>query len=158
MVCFVGPSNVGKTTVVSKVVAELTARGLRVGALKHASHVFHMDRPGKDTFKFREAGAYAIGIASKTERAVIATTEQPWTLAELAATLPAGLDIVIVEGYKSEGAPKIEVHRGDGPLLTGLEGLIAVVTDSPRSDSDVPQLGHDDVAPLCDLLLARLRD
>ena len=101
---------------------------------------------------------HAIGIASKTERAVIATTDHPWSLAELAATLPAGLDVIIVEGYKSEGAPKVEVHRGDGPLLTGLEGLIAVVTDAPRADSDVPQFGHDDIAPLCDFLLERLRN
>jgi molybdopterin-guanine dinucleotide biosynthesis protein B len=152
MVCFVGPSNVGKTTVVSKVIAHLTEQGLKVGALKHASHSFQMDRAGKDTHHFRRSGAYAIGIASKTERALITTTDKPATLVELAASLPAGLDVIIVEGYKSEGAPKVEVHRGNGPLLTGLEGLIAVVTDSEPDGVTVPKFGHDGIADLCAFL------
>jgi len=153
MLCFVGPSNVGKTTVVSKLIARLSERGLRVGALKHASHRFDMDRPGKDTYRFLESGAYAVAIASKTERAVITRTEQPATLAELAATLPAGLDLIIVEGYKSEGAPKVEVHRGDGPLLTGLEALVAIVSDVPQPDAVVPTFTHDDIDALCDFAI-----
>jgi len=155
LVCFVGPSNVGKTTLVSKVIAHLSAQGLKVGALKHASHAFQMDRPGKDTHHFRRSGAYAIGIASSTERALITTTDHPASLAELAATLPAGLDFIVVEGYKSEGAPTVEVHRGDATLMTGGDALLAVVTDGLPDAPDVPRFGHDDVPALCALLRAQ---
>lgn len=161
MVCFVGPSGVGKTTLVSKVIEQLSDRGLRVAALKHASHSFQMDRRGKDTFRFRAAGARAIAIASPTERALIATTEHRTTLRELAATLPEDIDFVVVEGWKSEGAPKVEVHRGDAPLLSyagALDGLIAIATDRPgEHEVAVPQFDLDaDIAALCDFILDRV--
>lgn len=151
--CFVGPSDVGKTTLVAKVIGCLTRRGVVVGALKHASHRFDMDREGKDTWHFRQAGAHAVAIASPTERALIASTAAPLTLDELAATLPAGIDMIIVEGWKSEGAPKVEVRRGDMAPLVDMEGLVAIATDRPDEvDGDVPAFDLDDVAGLCDLL------
>lgn len=157
MVCFVGPSGVGKTTLVSKVIQHLSDRGVRVGALKHASHSFQMDRRGKDTYRFRASGARAIAIASPTERALITTTEHRTTLHELAATLPDGLDFIVVEGWKSEGAPKVEVHRGDAPLLSyagALEGLIAIATDRcGEHEVAVPQFSLEDIEGLCDYIL-----
>jgi molybdopterin-guanine dinucleotide biosynthesis protein B len=154
---------------VARVIEHLSGSGLRVGALKHSSHGFQMDREGKDTYRFREAGAYAVGIASSTERAVIATTDEPTSLADLAATLPAALDIVVVEGYKAEGAPKIEVHRRGQALMSvpaQAANLIAVVTedvaafsDSGPTDADwseqIPVFDRDDVAGICGFLRAR---
>ena len=158
MVCFVGPSGVGKTTLVAQVIQHLSDRGLRVGALKHASHSFQMDRRGKDTHRFRVSGARAIAIASPTERALITTTERRTTLLELAATLPDNLDFIVAEGWKSEGAPKVEVHRGDAPLLSyggELEGLIAIATDRPGAhEVAIPQFSLEDVAQLCEYILA----
>lgn len=149
ILCFIGRSNCGKTTLVAQVVAELCSRGFLVGALKHASHGFHMDKPGKDTFHFREAGAHAIGIASDTERAVITTTERPTTLHELAAALPDELDIIICEGFASYDAPKIGVHRDESPLPAGLDGIVAVVGESMHYEK-VPTFQAADVSTICD--------
>lgn len=139
MLCFVGYSGVGKTTLVSRLIAELTARGTRVGAIKRSSHGFQMDREGKDTYRFREAGARAVAIASPTERALIATLAEPLDLAGLARSLPAGLDLVLVEGFKSEVAAKVWVDRVgfDRPPADELgDDLCAVVTD--RELAEIP--------------------
>ncbi len=173
LVCFVGYSNAGKTTLVAKVIEHFNRSGLRIGALKHSAHGFQMDREGKDTHRFRQAGAYAIGISSDTERAVITTTESPTSLAELAASLPADLDLIVVEGYRTEGAPAIEVHRGDATLAsrgTGFENVMAVVSDQAGSydvgdpehalagiPEQVALLDLDDVAGVCDLMRAHLK-
>jgi len=172
LICFIGPSNVGKTTLVARVIEQLTRGGLRVGALKHSAHGFQMDRAGKDTYRFREAGAYAIGISSETERAVITTTDAPISLAELAASLPADLDVIVVEGYRNEDAPAIEVHRGDAALVSrasGFEQVVAVVSDQVDSFDDgnpdhplagipdrVALLDLDDVPGVCGLVRARM--
>ncbi len=153
---FVGRSGSGKTTLVSKLIDHWTSAGLRVGALKHASKSFQMDRPGKDTHRFRESGAAAIAVASPTEFAVISSTRQPATVDELVAHLPADLDVVVVEGYKGDGGPAVEVHRGEHTLLAierGLSGLIAVATDRPGThELDMPQLDINDVATLAEFL------
>ena len=158
VICFIGPSNVGKTTLVSRVIEQLTRDGLRVGALKHSAHGFSMDREGKDTYRFRKAGAYAIGISSDTERALITTTEQPTSLADLAASLPPGLDLIVVEGYRNENAPALEVHRGAAPLVSrasGFECVIAVVSDQVAtfdgSDRQHPLAGLPESVALLDL-------
>ena len=155
VVCVVGPSGIGKTTLLTKVLARLVGDGLRVGALKHDAHEFQLDHEGKDTFRFRAAGAQAIGIASKTARAMIATTERPTSLRELVTTLPTSLDLVLVEGYKNEDAPKIEVHRRGRPLLwqtTGLSRVIAVVSDDETAESPGPRFAHEDIDGVCALL------
>jgi molybdopterin-guanine dinucleotide biosynthesis protein B len=155
VVCFVGPSGVGKTTLIERVIARLTGEGLRIGALKHDAHEFQMDREGKDTWRFRQAGAGAVGIASKTAFATIAWTGAPTTLARLAAALPPDLDLVLVEGWKGDQAPKIEVHRRGRPLLTtttALTNVIAIVTDDETVSGRTPCFAHDDVESICALL------
>jgi len=163
---------VGKTTLVARVIEHLSMSGLRVGALKHSSHGFQMDREGKDTFRFREAGAYAVGISSANERAVITSTAEPTSLADLAAALPADLDLIVVEGYRNENAPTVEVHRGDRVLMSragGFDNLIAIVTDAAGTTADadgdhpladVPEqvtlLDLNDVPGLCAWLRSRL--
>lgn len=127
---FIGLSGCGKTRLMAQVVETLSIQGFKVGALKHASHGFQMDKPGKDTHRFRQAGAYAIGVASDTERAIITSTATPTTLAELVEALPAGLDLVLCEGFASESAIQIGVHRDEAPLPAGVQGVIAIVGQS----------------------------
>jgi molybdopterin-guanine dinucleotide biosynthesis protein B len=164
VLCFVGLSNCGKTTLTAQVIESLSMQGLKIGALKHASHGFHMDRPGKDTDRFRQAGAHAIGIASDTERAVITTTAKPTTLAELVRALPPGLDLVLCEGFASEPARKIGVHRDRSPLPAGLQGLVAVVGECPAYP-DLPSFDAGDldgisrfVLESCGLWIERRKD
>lgn len=135
VLCMIGLSGCGKTTLTAQLIESLAMRGLKIGALKHASHGFQMDKRGKDSDRFRRAGAYAIGVASDTERAVITSTATPSTLAQLVDAMPPGLDLVLCEGFASEPAMKIGVHRESAPLPPGLEGLVAVVgADSPYSE------------------------
>lgn len=159
LVSFVGPSGVGKTTLITRLIERLSRQGLRVGALKHAhAHDVEMDREGKDTFRFSNAGACAVGIASNSVRAVIVKTGRPTPLAELAAMLPVDLDLVLVEGYKSEDVPKIEVHCCGHPLLIaeGLPGVVAVVTDDD-SVTTTPRFSHEDLDGIVALLLGHAR-
>jgi molybdopterin-guanine dinucleotide biosynthesis protein B len=160
LVCFVGPSGVGKTTLIARVIARLSREGLRIGALKHDAHEFQMDREGKDTWRFRQAGAGAVGIASKTACATITWTGAPTSLASLAAAQPPDLDLILVEGWKGDQAPKIEVHRRGRPLLAataGLANVIAVVTDDERVTTRTPRFHHDDVDSICELLRGFVR-
>lgn len=156
LVSFVGPSGAGKTTLITRLIERLSSRGLRVGALKHAhAHDVEMDREGKDTFRFSNAGACAVGIASTSTRAVIVKTSAPATLSELAAMLPDDLDLVLVEGYKNTDVPKIEVHRRGHPRLPTVAGLLAVVTDDPAVDAE-PRFSHEDLEGILGLVLARI--
>ncbi len=157
VLCFVGPSGVGKTTLLERVIAGLAADGVRVGALKHDAHDFQMDREGKDTFRLAAAGARAVGIASARARAVLARTDRPTPLAELCAALPPDLDVVLVEGFKGDGAPKIEVHRRGLPRLAdqpGIRQVIACVTDDETRDTPAVRFDHDDLAGVCAFVLA----
>jgi len=153
---FVGRSESGKTTLVSALIGYWSELGLRVGAIKHASKAFQMDRPGKDSHRFRDRGAAAIAVASPTEFAMIASTQAPATVAELTAHLPNDLDVILVEGYKGDGGPAVLVHRGEQPLLSSeriLPGLLAVATDRPgMHDTDVPQFDSSDIATLATFL------
>ncbi len=154
LISFVGLSGCGKTSLMAQVIESLSLRGLKIGALKHASHGFAMDRPGKDTFRFRHAGAHAIGIASDKECAVIRTTTEPASLAQLVALLPVGLDLLLCEGFAAHEADKIGVHRDTAPLPAGIPGVIAVVGDSSNY-SEVPRFNADDLEAICAFVLAR---
>lgn len=152
LVCFVGLSGCGKTRLLAQVIESLSLRGFKIGALKHASHGFQLDKPGKDSDRFRQAGAYAIGIASDTERAIITSTETPASLAQLVDSLPSGLDLVLCEGFASHEAMKIGVHRQSAALPPGLEGLVAVVgTGSPYTE--LPTYDAEDLEAVCQCVL-----
>jgi len=134
ILCFVGTSGSGKTTLLSSLIARLCEGGLRVGALKHDADGFELDHEGKDTFRLRAAGAWAVGIASPTERAIVASVDRPATLAELVSALPSGLDLVLVEGYKHDHGAKVEVHRKGRALLCrdrDVDNVVAIASDDP---------------------------
>ncbi len=152
---FAGFSGSGKTTLLEKVIPLLKQRGLSISVIKHAHHNFDIDRPGKDSFRHREAGAHEVLIVSGHRWALMheLRDEPEPTLEELSARL-SPCDLVLVEGYKFSSIPKLEVHRtatGHAPLYPNDPQIIAVVTDSkenrpiPTLDIDAPQQVADHI-------------
>ena len=135
---FVGYSGSGKTTILVKIIAKLSAIGIHAAVVKHAHHQFDIDTPGKDSYLLRHAGAVQTIVASKHRWALMVETpnvEQEPVLADLIHQLDYNrLDLVLVEGFKHSSYPKIEIHRSelDKPLLyIGDPNIIALVTDLP---------------------------
>ncbi len=131
----VGWSGSGKTTLLVALLPLWRARGLAVSTVKHAHHGFDLDRPGKDSFRHREAGATEVLLVSDARWALLhemAGSGEP-QLEELLGHL-APVDLVVVEGFKSHPHPKIEVHRpslGKPPIWPGRPDIVAVATDAP---------------------------
>ena len=159
-VAFVAPSGMGKTTLLTRVIAEMARRGYRVGALKHGSDGFEIDRPGKDTHRFAAAGADITVIASSDKMAMVRRLRDAVPVEELLARHFPEADIVLVEGFKRSALPKIEVHRGgvSGELLCRGRfrdpALVAVASDEPI-DVDVPVLPLNDPAAVAEFLETR---
>lgn len=152
-----GWSGAGKTTLLTKLIPELTRRGVSVSTLKHAHHVFDVDKPGKDSFLHREAGAYEVLISSGRRWALMhelrdeAEPDLPDLLVKLSP-----VDLVIVEGYKRSAIPKIEVYRnanGKPPLHPGEPAIVAVASDTPFPDAGCPVLNLDDIRIVADAVL-----
>jgi molybdopterin-guanine dinucleotide biosynthesis protein B len=135
---FVGASGSGKTTLITRVLPALREAGLRVAVLKHAHHGFDMDRPGKDTFRAREAGASQVLVASRHRWALLSELngdfEEPPFRELLGRFDRDRVDLVLVEGFAGERYPKIEVHRpalGEPPRCWPADPtVIAVATDA----------------------------
>jgi molybdopterin-guanine dinucleotide biosynthesis adapter protein len=132
-------SGTGKTTLLRKVLPLLRARGLRVAMVKHAHHSFDTDVPGKDSYELRKAGATQMLVASRHRWALVTETgdaAEP-RLEELLRRLDhSSLDLILVEGFKAESFPKIELHRPilGNPLLCTLDpSIVAIATDAPLS-------------------------
>ena len=122
-IAVVGHGSEGKTTLVEKVIAELTARGLRVGSIKHhGHHRFDIDVPGKDSWRHAEAGSRHVGIICANRYAEYADTDQEFPLDGLLARY-TDVDVVIVEGYKTAGLPNVVVARSGVDRLRGSSSL-----------------------------------
>jgi molybdopterin-guanine dinucleotide biosynthesis protein B len=143
VVGFVGPSGVGKTSLVERLVAELKRRGLSVGAVKHASHGFLADRPGKDSHRLYESGADAVALISREQIATFARLErgvgEEVSLAEALAMLPGDLDLVLAEGFSWEPIPRVVLLRdGEEPAPAHVESGevfdVVSVPDPPYGD------------------------
>jgi molybdopterin-guanine dinucleotide biosynthesis adapter protein len=149
-----GPSGVGKTRLLSRLVAELTARGLRIGVLKHTGHDHAFDVPGKDTDVLRRAGAVATAIEGPSGMAYFGPPAGG--ARALARRLPP-VDLVLAEGWKRDPLPRVEVHRelvSREFLCATDRRVFAVVSDVPPP-RPVPVFGPDEVGALADLLCAR---
>lgn len=143
-----GRKNAGKTTLVARLVKELTGRGLCVATIKHAHHAFAIDREGTDSHAHRVAGAAEVMVGGGGRWALMHEGPDDGdgpTLAALAARLSPA-DIVLVEGFKREPHPKVELRRGGAPLGEAAANVVAVVGDGGT-------LGADDVAAIADLVL-----
>ena len=147
-------SGIGKTTLLTKLIPALIAQGLRISVIKHAHHDFDIDHQGKDSFKLRQAGAVQMMIGSRqrwalmTELARTPQAEDEPNLAHLLAQMDASLtDLVLVEGFKHEAIPKIEVYRSAlGTPLLALEdaNIIAIATDTPLAIAN-PQIDLNNI-------------
>ncbi len=152
-----GWSGSGKTTLITKVLPRLIARGQRVSTLKHAHHGFDLDQPGKDSFMHRQAGATEVAISSAKRVAILhELREEPeWNLPDLLARL-APVDLVLVEGFKRDPFPKLEIHRAENgkPLLHPEDpNIVAVASDSPLPAASIPVVDLNDIDAIADLLL-----
>ena len=153
-----GWSGAGKTTLLLKLIPALARRGLSVSTLKHAHHAFDIDRPGKDSFEHRAAGAREVLISSGLRWALMHENrdDDEAALPDLLRKL-APVDLVVIEGFKSWSHPKIEVHRlaNGKPLMAGeLTNNRAVATDAEGIRSAGPVVPLDDVEAIADLVLA----
>lgn len=151
----VGWKNSGKTTLVEKLVQELTRRGLRVSTVKHAHHDFDIDHPGKDSYRHRMAGAQEVVVASAHRWALLHELRgapEP-SLADLLRKLEP-CDLVLVEGFKYGPHRKIQVRRTEAPgtLLPPEEAIIAVAADNPTLAGTYRFLPIEDTHPMADFI------
>jgi molybdopterin-guanine dinucleotide biosynthesis protein B len=152
-----GWSGAGKTTLVTKLIPAIIGRGLTVSTVKHAHHGFDVDQPGKDSFMHRAAGATEVLVASAVRFALLhelrGAPEPPFA-ALLAKMSP--VDLVLVEGYKREPHPKLEIYReaNGKPLIHPDDPhVVAVASDRPIPSLGVPWVSLDDVEAIVDILL-----
>jgi molybdopterin-guanine dinucleotide biosynthesis adapter protein len=150
----VGWSGSGKTTLLVKLIPLLVDRGYRIATLKHAHHAFDVDQPGKDSYEHRKAGAAEV-IVSSARRWVQMHEIGRGAEASLADLLRrlSPCDLVLVEGYKRERHPKMEIFRqaiGKPPLYSGDNRIIAIASDSPVLETHLPVVDLNDIAAVAD--------
>lgn len=155
----VGWSGSGKTTLLTRLIPLLTGRGLRIATVKHAHHAFDVDQPGKDSYEHRKAGASEVIVSSARRwvqmHEIGAGVEA--TLAEHLRRL-SPCDLVLIEGYKTEQHPKLEVFResvGKSALHPTDPRIVAVATDKRLPDLAIPQVDLNDITAVAELVLAR---
>ncbi|MBM4885828.1 bifunctional molybdopterin-guanine dinucleotide biosynthesis adaptor protein MobB/molybdopterin molybdotransferase MoeA [Vibrio parahaemolyticus] len=160
---FAAYSGTGKTTLLEALLPKLTEAGLRIGMLKHAHHNFDVDKPGKDSYRLRKAGASQMLIASRNRFALM--TETPEAEAEFEYLLTRfdedKLDVVLVEGCKNIAFPKIELHReevGKPWLYPHDENIIAIASDTAELDSELPQMNINDLDAIAQFVLQYVQD
>jgi molybdopterin-guanine dinucleotide biosynthesis protein B len=160
---FVAYSGTGKTTLLTQLLPELKAHGLRVAVIKHAHHSFELDQPGKDSMRLRQSGADQILITSRHRTALIKEHinqyAEPYLEEALSMICPDQLDLILVEGFKHAPMPKIELHRvvlGNPFLYLHDPNIIAIATDQeiPLEHAEkLIQFALDDVKKIADFII-----
>lgn len=155
----VGWSGSGKTVLITKLIPLLAGRGLRVATLKHAHHAFDVDQPGKDSYEHRKAGAGEVIVSSSRRWVQMQEVgnRAEATLAELLRRL-SPCEIVLIEGFKTERHPKMEVYRranGKSPLHPGDSRIVAIASDQAFPDASVPVVDLNDLPAVADLVCER---
>lgn len=152
-----GWSGSGKTTLVCKLIPELISRGVTVSTLKHAHHNFDVDKPGKDSYEHRQAGATEVMISSGNRWALmheLRGAAEP-TVEELVSRL-SPVDLLLIEGFKKESHPKLEIHRpsvGKALLCNDDPRIVAVASDEALAGIELPLLDLNDVAAIADFVI-----
>jgi molybdopterin-guanine dinucleotide biosynthesis protein B len=159
---FAAFSGTGKTTLLKKLLPLLRDKGLRVAVIKHAHHNFDVDKPGKDSYELRKAGATPMLISSSVRMAMMLEYEQPAepVLADLIDYLPLHrIDCVLVEGFKQESFTKIELHRpavGKPLMADSDDDIIAIATNEPEKiahyNLDIPRLDIDNLEQMTEFV------
>lgn len=154
-----GWKNSGKTGLVERLVAELTVRGYSVSTVKHAHHSFDVDHPGRDSYRHRSAGAQEVVLSSFNRWAIMHELrgDDESKLDDLLAKM-APVDIIIVEGFKSEPIDKIECFRAEArnpPIYPDDPRILAIASDTPMPDADRPVIDLSDTAAIADFVMER---
>ncbi|MBI2873974.1 MAG: molybdopterin-guanine dinucleotide biosynthesis protein B [Firmicutes bacterium] len=161
MFSVVGRSGSGKTTLIEKLIPELRRRGYRIATIKHDAHGFEIDRPGKDSWRHRRAGAEAVILASADTLAMIRNLDSEPALEEIVRLLEGqgqAYDLIITEGYKTADQPKLEVVNTDLSreiLTTPVRGLFGVAADRPEvldAPAGITVFHRDDGERIADLV------
>ena len=158
---FAGWNGSGKTTLLRRLIPALTAKGLRVSTCKHAHHAFEIDRPGKDSWMHRQAGAVEVMVGAASRWALMhelrdeAEPELPGLLQRMSR-----VDLVLVEGFKRGPQRKIEVHRAavGKPLLYLSDATVVAIAADPVVDAPLPSVALDDVDAVARLALDHAED
>jgi molybdopterin-guanine dinucleotide biosynthesis protein B len=155
----VGWSGSGKTTLITRLIPVLTGRGMRIATLKHAHHAFDVDQPGKDSYEHRKAGASEVIVSSARRWAQMHEVGNgpEATMAELLQRL-SPCDIVLIEGFKTEQHPKLEVFRKSAektPLHPEDKHIIAIASDQSFPHAGIPVVDLNDIEAVADLICAR---
>ena len=156
IVCFVGRSNSGKTTLIERLIPALVLAGYRVATVKHAGHGFNLDTEGKDSWRHKRAGASTVIVVSKGSLAMFADVDDEVHVGEIRERFEdPSIDLIIAEGWKSGGYPKIVVVRDEvGEVPVSEEGLLALVCNKPVT-ARVPVFDPDDIKGISELLMKR---
>lgn len=157
-----GWKNSGKTTLMVGLIGELNKRGYSISVIKHAHSSFEIDHPGRDSFKMRSAGACQIVLSSPKRFARMRELGDSPELAfgDILAYV-RGCDLVLVEGFKREALPKIEIRRNGAasrePLYGTVPGIVAIASDRPKDETDLlPVFQLDDISSIADFIVDRL--
>ena len=154
----VGHSGSGKTTLVEKLIRELCARGVKVATIKHAHHKVELDTPGKDSFRYKDAGAVMSMLLTRDALQLVADAKVEREPEQLAQRFLGEADLVLAEGFSHAPGAKIEVLRRacDKPPRCAIEdGLIAIVTDMDEVYPQLPHFDLEDVNGIVDFVLQR---
>lgn len=154
IVSIVGKSNSGKTTLLEKIIADLTHRGYRIATIKHNRHGFDIDHEGKDSYRHKKAGAHTTVVSSPHQLALVQDVDHDYSFEEIREKFISGADIILTEGFKVNDYPKIEVFRSElkRELISKKEdGLVAVATNVSL-DIDVPCLDLNDPKTVADFI------
>lgn len=152
IVSVVGKSQSGKTILLEQLIGELISRGHRLATIKNTHADFTVDHPGKDSWRFSQAGSNVVVVSGPQTVAVVRQMDHQAALQELFQLIGGEVDLILTEGFKGAQTPKIEVHRKElGNLVSPPEQLLAIVTDEPL-DIAVPQYSAKDVKPLANLI------
>lgn len=149
-----GWKNAGKTTLVERLVAEFVRRGWRVSTVKHAHHDVDIDQPGRDSFRHRLAGATEVAVVGGRRYAIMREEADPALADVLTRLAPA--DLVLIEGYKRESHPKIEIRAAGAPSLAAEDSsIVAIAADARPAESHLPWFKRDDIAAMADFIASR---
>jgi molybdopterin-guanine dinucleotide biosynthesis protein B len=157
----VGWSGSGKTTLLIRLLPVLISRGLTVSTMKHGHHRFDVDSPGKDSYRHRDAGATEVLVASSRRWALMhELRDSPEPSMENLVRHMTPVDLLLVEGYKAAGHDKLEVHReavNEDPIFPGDSTIVAVASDRPNLNAQIPWFDLDDPDAIAGFILAHCK-